>query len=93
MFIFVTFIGSELRNWLLFYSLPVLKDVLPNPYLSHYALLVAALSLLSSDKVSSSDLEAAAEYLRQFYQKFHDLYGKVHVCTNIIIIRAMYVYN
>jgi hypothetical protein len=74
--IFFTFTGSELRNWLLFYSLPVLKDVLPNPYLSHYSMLVAALSLLSSDKVSLSDIDAAAEYLRQFYQRFHDLYGK-----------------
>ena len=26
-------IGSEMRNWLLFYSLPVLNGVLPNPYL------------------------------------------------------------
>ena len=55
----------------------MLKDVLPNPYLSHYSMLVAALSLLSSDIVTLSDIDAAAEYLRQFYQKFHDLYGKL----------------
>lgn len=40
-------------------------------------MLVAALSLLSSDQVTLSDIDAAAEYLRQFYQKFHDLYGKL----------------
>ena len=70
-----TFLGSELRNWLLFYSLPVLRDV--TKPLSHYSMLVAALYLLSSDKIRASDLDAAAEYLRQFYQKFHDLYGNI----------------
>ena len=52
----------------------MLKDVLPNPSV---ALLKAALALLSSDQVTLSDIDAAAEYLQQFYQKFHDLYGKL----------------
>lgn len=66
-----------MRNWLLFYSLPVLKDVLPNPYLSHYSLLVAAISLLSSDEIDIAGLHSAAEYLKEFYKKCDDLYGKV----------------
>ena len=64
----------------------MLKDVLPNPYLSHYSLLVAALSLLSSDKVSLSDIDAATEYLQQFYQRFHDLYGKLLNIYNVYVI-------
>ena len=84
-FTFLWLTGSELRNWLLFYSLPVLKDVLPNPYLSHYSMLVAALSLLSSDRITLSDHDVAAEYLQQFYQKFHELYGKL-IITSIQLL-------
>ena len=41
--------GSELRSWLLFCSLPVLLGVLPQPYITHFALLVASVYLLMSE--------------------------------------------
>lgn len=74
----ITFIilGSELRNWLMFYSLPVLKDILPNPYLTHYALLVTGVVLLSSESITTEDIATARSALNTFYDKFPDLYGK-----------------
>ena len=72
----IILLGSEMRNWLLFYSLPVLNGVLPNPYLSHYSLLVAGLLLLTSDQISQDDLRNAELYLKEFYVKYPELYGK-----------------
>ena len=34
--------GAELRNWLLCFAVPVLRGILPNVFLTHLALLVAA---------------------------------------------------
>ena len=65
-----------MRNWLLFYSLPVLNGVLPNPYLSHYSLLVAGLLLLTSDRITPDDIRNAELYLNEFYVKFPELYGQ-----------------
>ena len=59
----------------MFYSLPVLKDILPNPYLTHFSLLVSGLWLLSSDYITQEDLRLAKECLLHFYKKFGDLYG------------------
>ena len=60
----------------MFYSLPVLKGVLPNPYLTHFSLLVSGLWLLSSDHITQEDLRLAKECLLHFYKEFGDLYGK-----------------
>ena len=38
--------ASELRNWMLFYSLPLLLDHLPSLYFHHYALFVCAMHIL-----------------------------------------------
>lgn len=65
----VLLIGSELKSWLLFYSLPVLKDVLPLPYYKHYSLLVASIHILASDCISPADLDLSAIWLDEFYKK------------------------
>jgi len=41
--------ASELRNWLLFYSLPILLDFLPSLYWHHYALLVNSVHIMLVD--------------------------------------------
>ena len=46
--------ASELRNWLLFYSLPLLLNKLPPLFWHHYALLVCALHILLSDGIEPS---------------------------------------
>ena len=67
--------GSELRSWLLFYSIPILSDALPQVYLSHYALLVSSVHILLSDAITSSDLDNVHFFLERFYEQYVQLYG------------------
>ena len=52
--------ASEFRNWLLYYSLPVLETVLPPLYLHHYSLLVCAILILLQSQLQ---IEAAEKML------------------------------
>ena len=47
-----------------------------HPRLPYYSLLVAAMHLLLSDKISHSMLRKAEQYLDRFYKMFATLYGK-----------------
>ena len=68
-------VASEFRSWLLYYSLPVLHRILPDPYFTHYSLLVAAMHLLLSDVVTDAMLHKSEQYLNRFYGMFATLYG------------------
>lgn len=67
--------GAELRNWLLFFSVPVLCGILPSQYLSHLALLVGAVYLYSSNCISYQQHHLAQCLLEEFYESFSGLYG------------------
>lgn len=68
--------GSEFRSWLLFYSLPVMKNHLPEKYLQHWMLLVWASFLLLQDEISRKDIEIAHSLLKLFAEKIGTLYRK-----------------
>lgn len=61
---------------MLFFALSVLRGILPRVYLTHLALLMAALYVLSSDSITSADLQHAREWLLAFYKDFSELYGE-----------------
>ena len=63
--------ASELQAWLLFYSLPVMSDLLSSDYLQHYGLLVGAVYILLSDSISVSQLDFAEQSLTKFYEEWH----------------------
>ena len=67
--------ASELRNWLLFYSLPLLLNKLPPLFWHHYALLVCALHILLSDSIEPSQIDAAEQMILNFYKLLPELYG------------------
>ena len=71
-----TFTGAELRNWLLFFSLPVLREILPKEYLSHLVLLICAIFIFTSENISHDRYTIARGLLIQFHKEFSDLYGK-----------------
>ena len=79
-----TYIASELRSWLFFYSLPVLNGVLPLIYFKHYAQLVFAVYFLSQSSITREELEYAKEMLQNFYSKYEDLYGKSSHNINLV---------
>ena len=58
--------ASEFKNWLLFYSLPILLDYLPSLYVHHYALHVCAMHILLQESIDSSLLDAAEMMLKDF---------------------------
>ena len=51
--------ASELRSWLLYYSLLLLIHFMPPLYLHHFALLVFAMHILLKDSISTSQVDAA----------------------------------
>ena len=74
--------ASEYRSWLLHFSLPVLYNILPEPYFTHYSLLVAAMHIMLGKNISTQRLKIGEEYLRRFYEMFSSLYGKkIKNCT------------
>lgn len=66
--------ASEFRAWLLYYSIPVLSDLLPSDYVYQLSLLVAAMHLLLSDCVLVSEIQTADELLYLFYTLTPKLY-------------------
>ncbi|XP_035663834.1 uncharacterized protein LOC118407465 [Branchiostoma floridae] len=81
--------ASELRSWLLFFSLPLLRDVLPTEYFAHYCLLVKAVSKLLSDRISPADLQLADQQLDIFCKRFEDLYGERSQTMNMHLLRHL----
>lgn len=72
--------ASELRNWLLYYSLPILLPHLPALYWHHYALLVCAMHILLRDRLTNAMIDAADVMLGDFCQLLPELYGQ-RKCT------------
>lgn len=68
-------IASELRNWVLYYSIPVLYGILQNPYFNNYANLVAGIQILTSKTLTENDIEVADSYLADYYKEASTLYG------------------
>lgn len=80
-------VGAQLREWLLYFSLPVLKGILPVPQLDHYCYLVAGIHIVLSDSISAADLSCADRCLRQFYSQFTNIYGNNYgECEAFILI-------
>lgn len=69
--------GAELRNWLLFYSVLVLHGLLPGRYLSHWAQLVTAIYLYSTERITVEDHRLCTSLLHTFHKDFSDLYGEI----------------
>ncbi len=60
---------------MLYYSLPLLVNVLPALYLHHYALLVCAMHILLQEQLTEAKIQAAEEMLMDYYNLLPELYG------------------
>ena len=69
-------LGTEFQGWLLWYSLPVLSGILPEPYYQHYSCFVATIGMLLEAHITREDLEKANDLLETFCRKMSDLYGE-----------------
>ena len=66
--------ASEFRNLLLYYSLPLLMNVLPPLYLHHFSLLVCAMHILLQSQITEVQIQAAGEMLLSFHELIPELY-------------------
>lgn len=78
--------ASEWRSWLLFYSLPCLRGILPNKYLRHWSLFVIAFNILLQDSITHTALGKAKSLLIKFVVKFQSFYGKEAMTYNVHLL-------
>jgi len=74
--------ASELCNWLLYYSLPLLLNILPPLYWHHYALLVCAMHILLGNIITFPQVDAAEQMLNDFCILLPELYGNSSCTAN-----------
>ncbi len=74
--------ASELRNWLLFYSLPLLAEFLPSLHWHHYALLVCAMHILLGSNITLAQVDAAEHMVNDFHEQLPQLYGEANCTAN-----------
>jgi hypothetical protein len=72
--------ASEFRAWLLFYSIPVLGDLLPPDYSYHLSLLVSSMHILLGDAIEVDELDKARASLELFFTLVPQLYSS-EMCT------------
>ena len=75
--------ASELRTFLLFYSIPCLYGILPEQYFQHYILLVDAIYLLLQDSISLDDLKKSSALLKHFCIRIKELYAVRYETFNV----------
>ena len=81
--------ASEFRNFLLYYSLPLLIDALPPLYFHHFGLLVCAMHILLQSEISDSLIHAAQSMLDDFYSLCPELYGDQMCVLNVHLLSHM----
>ena len=78
--------ASELKYWLLFYSLPLLLQKLPSLFWHHYALFVCAMHILLKNSISVEEIAAAEEMLLDFCKLIPELYGEMYCSHNMHLL-------
>lgn len=75
--------ATELRFFLLYSGLIVLKGKLPRKYYLHFRLLVSALRILVCDDICQTHNHLAENFLKEFISQYSLLYGPHHVSYNV----------
>jgi hypothetical protein len=78
--------ANELRNFLLFYGIPCLFNILKTEYLDHFALFSSAVFILLQTEISPIDLRKAQEMLNTFVRQFETLYGPINMTYNVHLL-------
>ncbi|KYN20119.1 hypothetical protein ALC57_07547 [Trachymyrmex cornetzi] len=78
--------ANEWRTWLLYYSLPCLKNILPLKYYKHHCLLVSAIYTFLRNKISISDIDNTTWNLVQYVTEFQKLYGPQNMTFNVHLL-------
>lgn len=84
--------ATELKNWLLHYSLPVFCKILNPLYIFHWSLLVGAIGILCSDSISSADIKQADGMLQDFVLLMGILYAPTQCTMNVHLLQHLAYY-
>ena len=75
--------ASELKMWFFYYSIPVLEGIMRQDYFNQYLLLLTAISILSSDVITSEMIEVSRDFLHRYVREFETLYGVRYCFINV----------
>ena len=75
--------AHELKAFLYYYSVPVVRDLLPDLHFDHHKHLVLGLYLLNQRSVSEHDINVASDVLKEYCGLFEDLYGIENMTCNL----------
>ena len=76
--------ASEYRAWLLFYSLPVMLNILPSEYLAHHMLLVESVFTLLQNSITVTVVKKAeAMIIKHYCFKMHVYYTEQCMTANV----------
>lgn len=78
--------GHEWYYWVIVYSIPCLKNILPQRFLNHWSLLVHALAIIMQNSVAKTEVVYADRYIHEFVSKIDNLYGRPHVTFSIHLL-------
>ncbi|XP_046408572.1 uncharacterized protein LOC124173112 [Ischnura elegans] len=75
--------AKDFEIWFLFLSVPILNGILLKKYLSHWKLLVRAISILLRDELHTDDVDSAELMLTEYVAKHEEYYGKYEMTYNV----------
>lgn len=79
--------ASEFLNWLLYYSLPCLKNAFKKSiYLEHWCLLVEGIFILCKEEITRDEIVRANTLLRTFCLNETSLYGRMEETFNLHLL-------
>ena len=73
---FASFTADQYKNWILYFSLLVLRDVLCGKHLECWRHFILACRLLCSKQITNDEIKLADALLLHFCQRTETLYGK-----------------
>ena len=77
---FSGFTAEQWKNWVIYYSLPALKQILPFRLYNHWHLFVKACYLLCRRTITNEELLEADTLIMEYCQSYVEIYGK-ECCT------------
>ena len=84
--------ATELKNWLLHYSVAVLCPVLNPLYLFHWTLLIGGIGILCSDSSVNDNLSSADSMLQDFILLMGILYAPTKCTMNVHLLQHLAYY-
>ena len=75
--------AAEYRAWLLFYSIPVMLNILPTEYLAHHMLLVESVFILLQTSISPTMITKAEMVIKHYCFKMQAYYSMRCMTANL----------